>query len=148
MRALLQLNYLPVWLGVEWQPIQTQFRTYLHAAAGIVPLKFLWQETVKSAIPEDTRSGGTYRNGWLVRPGIRLVVGTALSFDAAARGSLLESLRLEAGYAFVPLRDPALEPLRPQLPAAVLPAQHDFWLSGSMLTLSLALVLQLPMRVL
>ncbi|GBD07761.1 hypothetical protein HRbin21_01595 [bacterium HR21] len=144
VRAVLHLRFIPVWLGAEWHPFSTQFRSYLHAAVGIIPLKFLWQETVRTSVPEDVRSGGIYRKQWLLRPGIRLGAGTALRFDAAARGSLLESLRAEVGYSFIPVRDTALEPLSSQLPSSA-PLRRSFWLSGSMLTLSLALVLQLPM---
>ncbi|MCS6966465.1 MAG: hypothetical protein NZ473_06835 [Candidatus Kapabacteria bacterium] len=145
IRAVLELHPIPTWLGVEWRPFQIQFRTYVHTAVGLVPLKLHWQELISSSLPGDTRSGGMYRNVWLLRPGIRVLLGTALSFDAAARGSLLEGLRIEAAYCFIPLRDALLSPVAVQLsPAPPLP-EGPSQLSGSMVTLTLALVLQVPM---
>lgn len=144
VRALLQLHFFPTWLGLEWHPFPGQFRSYLHMALGVVPLRLLWEELIRSSVPEDTRSGGVYRNQWLLRLGLRLAAGTALSFDAAARGALLESLRAEIGYSFIPVRDAALSPLQSQFPSSPL-TQDTYWLSGSALTLSLALLLQLPL---
>jgi hypothetical protein len=144
IRTLLQLQSVPVWLGVEWLPFRTQFRTSLHAAAGLVPLKLRWLESITTTLPGDSRLGGTYRDEWLLRYGVRAAVGVALSFDAAARGSLLEGLRVEAAYTFVPLSEPLLEPVAAQISGA--PAANErIRLRGSSVTLSLSLVLQLPL---
>ncbi|MCS7177383.1 MAG: hypothetical protein NZ960_07215 [Candidatus Kapabacteria bacterium] len=144
VRALLRLHSLPVWVGPEWQPIRSQFRTYLHAAAGIVVWHFLWQEHITTSIPGDPRHGGLYRNQRLLRPSVRVLAGTALSFDAAARGSLLEGIRVEAAYCFLPLRDALLEPVAAQFPGSTLETGRPLPLSGSTLTLCASIALQIP----
>jgi len=144
IRAVLSLHSFPIWFGMEWHPFQTAFHTYLHGAIGLVPSKLYWAETVYSSVPADTRLGGVYDNRWSLRPGIRLLVGTTLRFDAAVRSSLLESLRIEAAYSFIPLRRDLLHPLLPQLSNAPPDLPTTFILSGSALSLSCAVVLQLP----
>jgi len=146
VRTVLQLSALPIWIGAEWQPIRTQFRSYLHAAAGIVPVRLSWQEDITSSVPEDTRRGGLYRDQWRLRPGVRLLAGTALGFDAAARGSLLQALQLEAAVCFIPLREPFLLPVAAQLapPFPFSPAEA-LAVGNTQLTLTLSLVIQLPL---
>ncbi len=145
IRARLLAHALPIWLGTEWEPLQLQFATYLHAAMGLVPYHLVWAETIQSSLPADTRTGGLYWDRWLLRPGVRLLVGTLLRFDSAPSGSLLESLRIEAAYSFIPLHADLFAPLLPQLPTAPSTIPTTVTLSQSALSLRCALVLQAPL---
>jgi len=146
IRTLLETRLLPVWVGPEWLPLPGQFATTVHLGVGIVPSFVLWQEDVRSSIPEDTRRGGGYRR-WHLRWGIRAAVGTVLGFDVARRGALLESLRLEASGAYVPLRLPLLAPLGAQLSIPTEIASDPYALTNVLLILTFALTLQLPVQV-
>jgi hypothetical protein len=114
---------------------------------GIVPSFVLWQEEIRSSIPQDTRRGGVYIRRWYLRWGIRAAVGTVLGFDIARRGALLESLRVEASGAYVPLRSPLLAPLSAQLPMPAEIASSSYALTNVLLILTFALTLQLPVQV-
>ena len=147
IRTLLETRLLPVWVGPEWLPLPGQFATTVHVGVGIVPSFVLWQEEIRSSIPQDTRRGGVYIRRWYLRWGVRAAVGTVLGFDVARRGALLESLRVEASGAYVPLRSPLLAPLSAQLPMPAEIASSSYALTNVLLILTFALTLQLPVQV-
>ncbi len=88
----------PVLVSLEYMPINQQFRTYVGAGAGVLISSTVWNESVDSNIPRDSRKGGKHYDEVNYFPSFRFYVGTALGFDKIDAKSLFGGLTVELKY--------------------------------------------------
>jgi hypothetical protein len=96
---------IPILAGIEYSPVQSQFTSYVGAAAGISINTVEWLTTTR-----ELTQGGYYRPGINVRetdvsPALKFYTGIDLRFDRYSwQDNPFRGIFLEASYVYVPVR--------------------------------------------
>ena len=95
---------LPLFVGVEYAPIRSQFTSYVGAVAGPVVSSVMWNTTAR----QQTQAAEYYRpsinaDSWGVAVGGKLYAGLDLRFDRSVQRPI-RGVCIEAAFSMMPVR--------------------------------------------
>lgn len=101
---------LPVFVGVEFAPVRSQFTSYVGLLAGPVVSSVVWITTAR-----DQAQAGYYRpsinaNDWGVGVGGKLYAGLDLRFDRSVQRPI-RGLCIEAAFSMMPVHQDVFQPI-------------------------------------
>lgn len=140
----MQLKVLPVFVTLEYAPVQAQFRTYAGIGAGLAYTEVYWFESVSSSQQQDKRRGGLRMDDHYFSPAARIYARMELGFDRPQQeqGVMLHSLYVEARYSYIPVSLPLLRDVAQQIDDAPARWQDDITFQAGGLALALGINLQ------
>ncbi len=101
---------LPLFVGVEFAPVRSQFTSYVGVLAGPVVSSVVWNTTTR-----EQAQAGYYRpainsDGWEVGVGGKVYAGLDLRFDRSVQRPI-RGMCIEAGFSIVPVRQDVFQPI-------------------------------------
>lgn len=140
----MQLKVLPVFITLDYAPVQAQFRTYAGVGLGLAYTEVYWFESVSSSFPQDNRRGGLHVEEQRFAPAARVHARMELGFDRPQReeGAVLHSVYVEARYTWIPVSLPLLRNVAGQTDEPPQRWQDSFTLQAGGLALAVGVSLQ------
>jgi hypothetical protein len=140
----MQLKVLPVFVTLEYAPVQAQFRTFAGVGVGVAYTEAYWFESVSSSQQQDSRRSGLRIDDQFFSPAARIYARMELGFDRPQQeqGAMLHSIYIEARYSYIPVSLPLLKNVASQVDEAPAHWQENSTFQAGGLSVALGLNLQ------
>lgn len=140
----MQLKVLPVFVLLEYAPVQAQFRTSAGIGLGLAYTEVYWFESLASSRQQDSRRGGLRVDEHHFSPAARVYARMELGFDQVQReqGAMLHSLYVEARYSYIPVSLPLLRDIAQQIDDAPAHWRDDITFQAGGLAFAVGINLQ------